>query len=86
MIDINLSDHDKKVLRHIGSGPYGKELAKLLQKIRDRVCSLDGIDREREVAPQVEGRLLFKDFADELVTRLTQDRRQHRPVDIDEME
>lgn len=70
-IRIDFSEHDKQVLSRVGKGAYGRELVKILERAREQICSLESVDRTRDTGPQVEGRLLFKDFAAALIERLT---------------
>lgn len=65
-----LSEHDKVVLTRIGKGPYGQELAQIIRKVQQEKSSLDNIRKGEDYGPQVEGRLLFKEFVDELVEAL----------------
>lgn len=70
-IRIDFSEHDKQVLTRVGNGAYGRELVKILERAKEQVCSLESVDRTRDTGAQVEGRLLFKDFAVALIERLT---------------
>lgn len=81
---IEISDHDKRVLGIIGRGPYGKELTQIIVKARNQLSSLDSIDTSKPYTDQVEGRLLFKEFADELVDHLARPDRQMRRLDTDD--
>lgn len=83
---IPFTDHDKKVLSVIGRNPYGKELIEILRRARDASSSLDGIDRNGDVPAQVQGRLIFKDFADELIERLGYSKRVPKPLNPQEFE
>lgn len=68
---IDLSEHDKRVLASVGNGAYGKELVQIVSKVKQQLCSLDSVDKDKDYTPQVEGRLLFRDFADELTRYLS---------------
>ena len=70
-IRVDFSEHDKQVLSRVGKGAYGRELVKILERAKDQICSLESVDRTRDAGPQVEGRLLFKDFANSLIERLS---------------
>lgn len=83
---IKISDHDKKILGNIGRGAYGKELIEIIKKITGQLTSLDSVDKTKDYTPQVEGRILFKEFSDELVEKLSFERRQMRPLDADDFE
>lgn len=74
---IELSEHDKKVLSIVGHGPYGRDFVKIIDRVKDEVCSLKNIDRNRDTGPQVEGRLLLKDAFEELIKRMTHDDQAH---------
>lgn len=76
---IKLSDHDKRVLSSVGHGAYGKEFIQILTKAKDQLCSLEGIERSTgDYGQQVEGRLLFKDFALELIELMQFEKRPKR--------
>lgn len=81
-----LTDHDKRVLSTVGRNAYGKELIDIIRKVKNQLCSLDSIDREKDYNDQVEGRLLFKGFADELIEHLSRELRvrDRKPIDPDE--
>lgn len=83
---IDLSDHDKRVLATIGRGPYGTEFIKIFKKARDQAASLDGIDRSKDYNDQVEGRLLFKDFSDEMLGHLNRNIRQKNRAEPEDFE
>jgi len=85
-IILTLSEHDKRVLGTVGRNPYGKELVEIIRKVKNQLCSLDSVDRDKDFNDQVEGRLLFKDFADELIEHLTHEVRISKPLDRDEYE
>lgn len=82
---LRLSDHDLRILSSVGHGAYGKELIQILTKVKDQLCSIDGIERgSGNYGEQVEGRLIFKDFAIELIACLNFEKRSHmRPEDMD---
>lgn len=67
---LDLSEHDKRVLSSVGHGPYGKELIAIIAKAKAQLSSLDGIERGGDYSAEVEGRLLFKDFAENLIRHL----------------
>lgn len=68
---IDITDHEKRVLASVGNGAYGRELQQILAKVTQQLCSLDSIDTSKDYTPQVEGRMLFKQFADELIRHLS---------------
>jgi len=75
-IILTLSEHDKRVLGTV----------EIIRKVKNQLCSLDSVDRDKDFNDQVEGRLLFKDFADELIEHLTHEVRISKPLDRDEYE
>lgn len=79
-----LSSHDKTVLERIGRGAYGQELVQILEKIRNEKLSLDSIRVGQEYGPQVEGRLIFKEFVDEFVAALSHRQRTVKALDADD--
>lgn len=83
---IELSDHDKRILGNIGRGAYGKELIDIIKKIRNKLSSLDGLEPGQDHNAEVEGRLLFKGLADELIERLTAERLNRPQIDPEEFE
>ena len=78
---IELSEHDKRVLSSVGHGAYGSELVQIIKKIRDQSASLEGLKPGGDHNAEVEGRLLFKEFADELIKNLSFQKRGPRPLD-----
>lgn len=72
-IAIDLSEHEIKVMSIVGHGPYGRDLVKIFDRLCEEVCSLKNIDRSRDTAPQVEGRLLVQDAFKEIIKRMTTD-------------
>lgn len=80
---INLKPHEKSVLSRVGHGAYGKEFIDILKKVRSQVSSLEGLESGVDHNVAVEGRLLFKGFADELIKDLEFEERRHRPRDPD---
>lgn len=83
--EIDLSDHDKRVLNIIGQNPYGKELVGILQRAKEKLCSIENLEPGGDHNAQVEGRLLFKAFADEIMKALTFEKRgamPRKPVDF----
>lgn len=72
---IDLTEHDKRVLQNVGHAAYGRELTDIMRKIKAQLCSLDGLERGTDHNAAVEGRLLFKDFCDELVKHLSREER-----------
>lgn len=81
---IDLTPHDKRVLGTVGVNAYGKELVQIIAKARDQLCSLGSIDTGKDYTGQVEGRLLFKSFADELIDHLSRTKRQMQELDSDD--
>lgn len=82
----DLSAHDKEVLSRIGRGAYGKELVAILQKVRRKNLSLEGVDVSREIDAQVQGRLIFKVFADEIIASLSFQPQHPHPLERDDYE
>ena len=67
---IEISEHEKKVLSNVGHGAYGRDLVAIMRKVKAQVCSLEGIEPGGDHNAEVEGRLLFKTFADEILKYL----------------
>lgn len=85
MIQPVISKHDKTVLRRVGAGAYGKELSQMFARIRDLYLSVETVDQAGDVAAQVAGRILFKDFTNSLIEQLDFQRKQGQNApDIDE--
>ena len=80
---IEFSEHEKQILSRIGQGAYGRELMDLLRKAKEQLCSLESLERGQDYNAQVEGRLLFKQFADTFVNYLGL---QIRPKNIERRE
>jgi hypothetical protein len=78
---IEIKAHERSVLSRVGHGPYGKELIDILKKVRAQVSSLEGLVPGVDHNAAVEGRLLFKQYADELIKDLEFEERRHRPND-----
>lgn len=81
---IDLTPHDKKVLAHIGRNGYGTEFVQILTKLRNQVSSLEGLEAGVDNNAGVEGRLLFKALADELIHHMRPDTRTRHVVDPDQ--
>lgn len=82
---IQLSDHEKTILQRIGKGSYGRELAEILAKARNQASSLEGLTPGGDHTAAVEGRLLFKEFADEIIRHLTRPDHVRKLRDPDSM-
>lgn len=80
---IEIKPHEKSVLSRVGHGPYGKEFIAILKKVRSQVSSLEGLKPGADHNAAVEGRLLFTQYADELIKSLEYEERKHRPSDPD---
>lgn len=80
---IQLKPHEKSVLSRVGHGAYGKEFIDILEKVTKQVSSLEGLVAGGDHNAAVEGRLLFKQFADEILKNLKYEERRHRPTDPD---
>lgn len=83
---IELSEHDKRVLASVGHGAYGRELVQIVQKAKGQIASLDGLERGKDHNAEVEGRLLFTDFANELIRHLTFEKRPKKNLEKDDYE
>ncbi len=75
---IEISDHDKRVLSSVGKGAYGKELMEIFTKVKRQLCSLEHLESGSDHNADVEGRLLFKQFADELIGYMSLEKRASR--------
>lgn len=80
---IEIKPHEKSVLSRVGHGAYGKELIDILKKVRRQASSIDGLKPGADHNAQIEGRLLFTQYADELIKYLEFEERKHRPRDPD---
>lgn len=83
---IELSEHDKRILGVVGRAPYGREFVGIMRKVREQLCSLDSVDRDKDFNDQVEGRLIFKDFADELIEHLGREQQVRKQVSSQDFE
>lgn len=80
MIDLKLTEHQKMILSNIGSGGYGREFIEILEKIKTRLCSIEDLPSGGDHNAEVEGRVLFANFANALIEQLNVERRR-RPQD-----
>lgn len=67
---ITLNEHDKRVLANVGHGAYGREFVEIIEKVRKQLCSLEDLKPGTDHNTEVEGRILFKAFADVLIERM----------------
>lgn len=83
---IDFSDHDRRVLSSVGHGAYGRELIDLLEKAKRQLCSLESIKPGGDHNSEVEGRILFKQLADEFIKHLTFEKHRGQPLKRDNYE
>lgn len=81
---MKLNDYQKKFLQDLGRNDTGRNLVEILQESKRHYSSIDTIDTSRPADPQIEGRKLFGEFVDILITTIQSQKHNPRPIAQDD--
>lgn len=78
------NEQERRFLKEIGRTENGRDFASLLKRAKNYYSSIAGIDTSKDTNAQIEGRKLFGEFVDEIVTAIETKTHQIRPKEHDD--
>jgi hypothetical protein len=81
---MKLNDYHKKFLQDLGRNDTGRTFVEILEEAKRYYSSIDTIDTSRPTDSQIEGRKLFGEFIDIMISAIKTQKHNPRPITQDD--